>query len=376
MVENRIVNSLPELWRNWFMKYVKLEKLVGVSNNILAGVAYENSNIVFLYNPDTCEKLNDEDLKNLVSHEMAHIIRGDIMLSPNMYNTTVANMATDAIINDALKITKIGDIEGTTIEGLKDTYTNIPDIIAGWRSIYDAIMENGGEGSNRFDILIPSNLTPEEKEEYRNKINQLICEDPNILKSKLVKVKSAAPTTKIDIIIKKSALLESIISAIKSHMGNKKRIRSYRKQHPTCDMLRGNSNKPFNKILLVLDVSGSYVSYTNILLGLLYWFKKTKKMIYQTAVFSDNFYVVNDLKNVPNYGGSTHIGGLFKHLEHNLYDLVIVFTDGYIYDYTQEMRNRYKGKILWVLDNDKHKSKFSVKDKVLINDQVLKTNKR
>ncbi len=370
MIENRIFSCVPFLWKEWFLKYITFEKM-DENQEMFCGVSLKNNKIYFHYKESAFNKLSDNEISMLIKHEVAHIIRGDLLVSRD-YDIRTANIAMDAIINNILKIGKIGEYEGITLDSLREAFPEIPEYPYGWKEIYDILLRN--KVSN---IILIDKVDFSDDNSYEileDAVTDLMIYDPKIIES--VKFSNAF-NNKLDIKVTTSKLLESIIRRIKSYSGNKLKRRTYRKEHPTNNMLKNISRVPLNKILLVLDVSGSYTSYTNTIMGLFYWINKTKDLLTDLGVFSNSFHIIprNKLNSIPGYGGGTSIKGMFDYLQKNRYDLVIVFTDGEIFDYDDNLRGNYKGKILWILDNNDNISIYKKgKDEVLINDKIFKNN--
>lgn len=370
-ITKKIINCLPSLWQSWFVEHINIEELdeKEKEETPFAGVCVQNNRIMMYINSDRLVNMNDNDLLNLMKHEIAHIIRGDILVKGVIHD--IAVISQDAIINSKLGIESVDGVEGVTIKNLQQYFPEVPDYPLGWKEIYDIIVKNSEVKINISagnDILESDNSDIEKV--LREAVIDLMIEDPKVMEQVSFNKENM---TRVNFRMKTSTLLEQIIRKIRSHTGNRKKMKSYRREHPSCNMIKSISRIPVNNILLVLDVSGSYANYTETILGLFYWLRKVKDIGYKMGVFSDTFSVINstDISNIPGYGGATYIKGMFNHLQKNKYDLVIVFTDGYIYDYGTELRNSYKGKILWILDTPETSDSFKG-DEILYNDKILK----
>lgn len=369
-IESRIFSCVPELWKPWFLKHITLKPGGDLLDEAFSGVSVKNGRIYFYYDEDIFNTFSDEDINLLIKHEVAHIIRGDVLVKGEC-NNQIANIAMDVIINNILGSEKIGEYEGQSLEVMRSLFPEIPKYPSGWREIYDIIMKYFPKFNfNCADKVIFSD-DPNDVETVIDAITDLMIDDPRIIK--VANFKSNIKH-EINIKVTTSRILESIITKIKGHFGNKMKKRTYRKEHPTNDMLKNISRIPINKILLVLDVSGSYIAYTETIIGLFYWLDKSKNLISDVGVFSNNFNIIPkaNLNNIPGYGGGTEIKEMFQYLQKNPYDLVIVFTDGEIFDYDDNLRSSYKGKILWVLDDDYNINIYKKGiDEVLVNDKIF-----
>jgi hypothetical protein len=362
MIKSKILNAAPKQWKSWILANFDLVEELRLET---VGVCIKNDKLTLVYNPEFIDSLTQKDLSLLIKHEVAHIIRGDVLVTG--VDRRIANIAMDAIINEVLGIEKIGNVKGIRLSNLISQYPELENC-TGWREIYDFLInqESPASSASSIDELLENGDNAKNPHQIvSDAIADLVLSDPDILKE--VKLKSN-PKRDIKIEYRHSPLLESIIREVEGNSGIRTRRKSYRRENPVSPLLRGITKLNSQRILLVADVSGSYKSYLTSIMSLIYWLNH-KGFVSKMGVFANEFALVDNAKNIPNVGHCTYIEGMFEHLKSNSYDLVIVFTDGDIYDYNEGLRNKYSGRILWVLDDEENKEKFS-RDKVLLNSQV------
>lgn len=371
-IEQRFVNNVPELWKSWFLKHIRMEK----DNQLpsFAGVYMDNKQIKMVINETLSSMLSDKDITNLIIHEVAHIIRGDILVDRTNMNFEIANIAMDSIINTNINVEEIGGIKGVTIKSLQELDFPVPDQPMSWRIVYDIIMERMLEiNLKSYDIILsPKGDYNENKDALDDMILDLIECDAQIINK--ISFNNNLNKRKISVTITTSTVLENIIRNIVSYAGKRQKKRTYRRENHLDDSLKGISRIPLNKVLVVADISGSYTHYTSIIIGLFYWLSK-KNIVAHFGTFSDDFYLYKNnvnLNELRGYGGFTQIKGMFNYLQKESYDLVVVFTDGEIFDYNKKLRQQYPGKIIWVLETNHNLKLYDSKDVILYNDKVLK----
>lgn len=366
---SRIIRSVPAIWKSWFLKSIKL---IESDIDTFCGVRMNNGQIEMHYNPEYIKMLSLNELNLLIKHEVAHIVRGDILISPKDYIFELVNISQDAIINTHLGIDSLGNIKGYTIKGLQEIYDEIPNNPLSWRVIYNILKKNNHNSKQSFDkILKPEGDFHENSEALSEIIIDLIESDNDVINN--VGISNNINITNISIKHTGSHLLEKIINEIESYGGTRFKRRTYRRENPASNLLKGVSRLPMTNIFVVADVSGSYVNYTETIIGLFHWLHQMN-LIAKFGTFSDTFEVYDNISSVnkiKGYGGATLIKGLFEYLKTNSYDLVIIFTDGEIYDWSKDVRDMYKGDIIWVIDYKENFDTYSKNDKILLNDKVF-----
>lgn len=91
---------------------------------------------------DAFEAFSDAAKLVALQHEMSHIVRGDLV-GFDRFETAVANVAMDAVINHRLDVTPIVEsgYQPVTYDRLREQDAEIPSYQTGWRPIYEHLLQ-------------------------------------------------------------------------------------------------------------------------------------------------------------------------------------------------------------------------------------------
>lgn len=320
-------------------------RIVKEQSGFPAYVGLRGSDLYLGINVPLWEQLSADDRQKLLLHEIAHVLRGDLLV--NNVNHTLHNIATDSIINEVLDIDAVGEHDGIRYSHIyKDL--NLPDKLSaiGWRAIYNALLEkakeNGGIGRLGFDEIKETDNSLEAQEkviEARIEAEGIEDIQKNIKDAGHFEM-SSQKYTHYEVKIKQDTRIASIFSAIRArHDANVRLRRKTWRREGVYEGLRGLSRVPTLSVLVIIDVSGSFTEYIKLALGIT---SGLKDFQVDVGVFADRFAMVNNLNDLPDVGGGTYFSSV---VPPKPYDVWVVITDGYFSD-TPQLPNH---PIVWVI---------------------------
>lgn len=343
-----------------------LKIIVKENKNIETAFCYFNENIkkyCIHYNPD-CEI----EIKELLLHELAHIIRGDLFYPDfldenNSTDHYLWNITCDAIINYSLNFTtekyKHKNITFPVLyetipynktftlvskkelfEELKNQYQFIKQLFKNF--MQDIQLTKDPEAlkeSQRIITIIYLNY-PDLQKELNNKIQI----------NKFKSFKKINVQKEVSLIKNIINLLDKLIYDYGSFIQYKKGINNRGRLTPFI-----SKPKPFLKICLFVDISGS-IEYQNELNKFISIASDSQKFVI------DTYYFAEKISTNPNTitGASTLFYPCLQILEIKHYDAIIILSDFSFHDFEkcktkENLLRKYKSRIIILLTKDYNK---------------------
>ena len=367
----------PKSLASWGLKNIIIE----FNDNIpTAGVKFDNDSERFrMYiNPSFWDGLDEADRKRLIAHEISHILRGDVFVRDEEYNPELSNIAMDTLINTVLKIERIGNTEAWYLERLKKQLSperakklDTPFLL-GWKTIYDILKEEQKEEiKNSLADIIPSEISEKAKDiiaegiikgripvngDGDTELDKEIQEAISNISGNVVKI-TMAGNNKGDknSLVPQTTPNPTLLTIIKNIEAIKKGKRYKRKTYRREGILpelRGKARIPTLDVLVALDISGSVLDKIDKMSGLIQYLKQ-KQLSFEFGTFSDTWRVYPSIrfKDLEGYGGGTCVKELFDYIKKRNPSLVIIITDGELYDFDKSFL-KIPNKIIWVFTED------------------------
>ena len=369
----------PKSLASWGLKNIIIE----FNDNIpTAGVMFDkNSERFRMYiNPSFWDGLNEADRKRLIAHEISHILRGDVFVNDAEYNPQLSNIAMDTLINTVLKIERIGNIEAWYLERLKKELNperakklDTPFLL-GWKTIYDILKEEQKEEiKNALSDIIPSEISEKAKDIIAegiikgripaegNEDSELDAEIQKAISnisSNIVKIKRAGNEKgRNGKLVPQTTPNPTLLAIIKNIEAIKKGRRYKRKTYRREGILpelRGKARIPTLDVLVALDISGSVLDKIDKMSGLIQYLKQ-KQLNFEFGTFSDTWRVYPNIRftGLDGYGGGTCVKELFEYIKKRNPSLVLIITDGELFDFDKSFL-KISNKIIWVFTDEVH----------------------
>lgn len=345
---------------------------------------------------------NIVNIEDAIMHELAHIIRGDIFINPEEYNTKLANLSMDLIINTILGTDRLIYSDGQVIEGITDksfysVFKDAPHWQMGWQTIYSYLMQKRQEELDK--ILTDSDFIPVliNSEDIQRKIKELtqITQVIKEIRTEILKELSKSDSTDLKVKIKvilsstiaqtisnykagkgitgdnfaiaeptSEPLLIRIIKKIIKNTINGKNVKMIKKTFRRESILADSGLNfarrmllPASSILFIVDVSGSYINIAKDYVLPAIVFLKKYKLKPELITFDTNVYEIDLLHPKWVGGGGTEVLPIFKWLRSNrkLYNAIIFISDYEFFDFPNEPEAVKKqlqkfAKMVFVLD--------------------------
>lgn len=360
----KLLEYMPPHWRQWFIDFVTVEE----GNLPFAAVRNDaDKGIVLIINFSAFDKLNDDQKRALIEHEIGHIVRGDIF--KQVEDRDIWNMVWDAVINQTIDNEIIRSMNGILYEDIKETL-GLPKhlCVTSEFEIFQALKKQKEEEAKALEELLQKmgqwkdvlDSVPLDKMglEGRIQVYRALLAASEIAKNYEGAVKvGIGPGNKQTVKVTKLRALPIIEQLLKLCLQSGRKFikhRSFRREGIT-PCLRGMSRKRIGKIFLLVDVSGSVINLLPKMLGLAQWLIQ-KRYVVEFGTFSSGFKHYPTLPSlemaIEDAGGGTEIKEALNFLAKSDYDLAIIITDGEIFDYEEELAAKCPFPLVWVLTQD------------------------
>ncbi len=346
----KIFENIPEVLRNFIKKNVR----VFVDNSVpTAYVGLRGRDLYMGININFFNSLSTEDKEKLLLHEISHIIRGDVLIPKERFDWRLANIAMDSIINAELGINKIGDVQGYNYNTLQDVLDLPIGILPGWHLVYNKLQEkidalkemfNNGNFLDEIKETDNSEEAIEKIIEINIEINSLGEKYKNVIKrASWSKINQGQARRNVKIKIQSTNDIENILKIVtRQNTGARIKRRTFRREG-VIEGVKGISRIPTKRILVVVDVSGSFTDYIPFAMGVV--MSLNKRFSVDFGVFADTFSMARVGTDIPDVGYGTEINSvLCSKLD---YDTLIIITDGDFY--SKPKNDQSKPPIIWVV---------------------------
>ncbi|MEJ5245948.1 MAG: hypothetical protein WHV28_09635 [Bacteroidota bacterium] len=376
------INLVPEVLREFVLKNISFKKNYDMPT---LGVGITDNGIEMQYNPDFYNNLNNEQKRVIWLHELAHVIRGDIL--KKFEDRLTWNIVFDSVVNQYFKESDreiVRKLNGVIYEDLREKY-DLPERLGGISEfeIYSKIKESND--FQLFDVILVPTNNPVAKtkalaeiQKIRKRlseagIDELEKEFHDLLGSNDLVVESSGQI-KAKLPKRTIVAIDRIMSICQKQGNIYKHTRNYRREG-LYEGLRGLTRKRVGKMFLGVDVSGSVANYIPVFLGIGKQLVM-KKYIVEFGSFSSGFtlykYLPRNENQIKGVGGGTEIRQMMSYLQKQDMDLAIVITDGEIWDWKPELSERLPFPVVWLLVGDR-KFKVPGKDIIINIDDVVRT---
>lgn len=276
---------------------------------------------------------NDRQVKIIMLHEIAHILRGDCLTRAPKEDKKICNIAHDCIINAGFPDFPEQFPGRPYYWDFAAQYDELPSThIPGWKIIYEVLKKHSPS-------VQPFDMGPQNEAKDRKKAEQAhakaVLEAREISSLQELGAGSLVRTcSKGKVAVQPlpawSRLIERIARKVKRNgFGSLVHVRTWNRPGRVKG-LRGAARQPRLTIFLVLDVSGSCASLEPVFRGLATTLKRTYNV--RLGVFANSFATISHPGEVPSVGGGTEIRPVMAALNRLRPDLAIILTDGEFFD--------------------------------------------
>jgi len=324
----RAVSLLDRETRDWILRNISIVE----ENTFTSWVAITDSGYV-MHLGTHMDNYSDRQVKIIMLHEIAHILRGDCLVRIPKEDKQICNTAHDCIINAGFPDFPEQFPGRPYYWDYAAMYDELPSThIPGWKVIYE-VLKKHSPPMESFDGLPQNETKDREKAEQAHAKAVLEAREIPSLKdlgaSSLVRT-CAKGKVAVQPIPAWARLMERIARKVKRNgFGSLVHVRTWNRPG-RVDGLRGVARQPRLTIFLVLDISGSCQALEPVFRGLAATLKRSYNV--RLGVFANSFATISHPGEVPSVGGGTEIRPVMAALNRLKPDLAIILTDGEFFD--------------------------------------------
>ena len=305
------------------------------------------------------EKFTKEEIQALIEHEVAHALRGDCLIPVTMPDIVdscdpiLVGCALDIVINSKpLATDNLNKLATKTGHEISKYPFLKQDHLISWKMVYEELVKNVPVIEIQFDMLPDCQIKDKNKAkkqhiktilklrnikdpELKEKIDQLLSKiSMDLIQGSVVgdgggqkgKIRMPAP-------IENSLedLIQRLLNATDVSDSILRKTRGFRREG-RIPLLRGTYRVRRSQVLIALDVSGSCYNYWSMLGGIaksLSSVMDVELILFSTSVEKVE---ITDTITADNLWGGTTIKPVFEYAENKKPSLLVILTDGEIFD--------------------------------------------
>lgn len=341
---DRIISLMDPDVRAWVLRHVRLEEDPGLPT---AAATLDRHGYRIVWGA-AARGWSDAELMGVLDHEIAHILRGDLLAGPIRENPCLWNVACDAVINESLR-----DLPpGVRWADLAADLGPLPHPVQGAFKLYEALKQRAEAGAAAsFDVL-SNDVPPGERGQAERHHAAAVLDAPRTLKERAagagagLDVHPARPPAACGLGFPP---LLPVVERIVRFLGQgqqRVRTRTFLREG-RVEGLRGVARVPRARVVLALDCSGSMSewvgAYWSLLAGL-----ERRGLEVEAWAWADEAARWPRGAPQPAVGGGTRLGSLWERLGGRP-DLVAVLTDGDLADTAEARRRAPQVPLVWLL---------------------------